>query len=40
MCGYQEQMHGNRERIPLVCRHYGIMCMPIVDMIKNEGWKF
>ncbi len=36
----QEQMHGKREKIPLVCKHYGLKCMSIVDMIKNEGWKF
>jgi hypothetical protein len=36
----QEQLHGKREKIPLVCKYYGLNYLSVVDMIKNENWKF
>jgi hypothetical protein len=30
----------NRVKIPDVCRHYGITCFGILEVIKREGWVF
>ncbi|MGA2222110.1 MAG: DUF4411 family protein [Verrucomicrobiia bacterium] len=27
-------------RIPAVCRHYGIECINVLELFRREGWKF
>lgn len=29
-----------KTKIPEVCRHYGLPCISMVEMIVKEGWKF
>ncbi len=36
----EERLHGNRIRIPFVCKEYGIECITMIEMCRNEGWKF
>jgi len=36
----EERLRGQRVRIPLVCKEYGIECITIIDMCRIEGWKF
>jgi hypothetical protein len=36
----EERVRGNEHRIPLVCRHYGIRCIGIYEMFREEGWRF
>jgi len=36
----EERLHGNRIRIPFVCKEYGIECITMIEMCRSEGWKF
>ncbi|MBL7147424.1 MAG: DUF4411 family protein [Nanoarchaeota archaeon] len=36
----EEQLRGNKVKIPFVCQIYGIDCINIVEMFRTEGWKF
>jgi len=36
----EEKVRGNEHRIPFVCRHYGIRCIDIYEMFREEGWRF
>jgi len=27
-------------KIPYVCKHYGLSCLNLIDLCKEEGWKF
>jgi hypothetical protein len=36
----EEKLHGNRIRIPFVCRHFNIECIDIFEMFRREGWKW
>jgi hypothetical protein len=36
----EEQLHGNRIRIPFVCKHFNIECVNIFEMFRREGWKW
>lgn len=38
----EEGSRGNRNRpkIPLVCEHFGIECMNVLDYIEEQGWTF
>jgi hypothetical protein len=36
----EEKLRGNRVRIPLVCREFGIEFLDIIGMFREEGWKF
>ena len=29
-----------RPRIPIVCRHFGIPCIKLLQFIREQGWKF
>lgn len=37
-----EQLGGSTSnpKIPYVCRNYGIRCISLIDVIRNEGWTF
>ena len=36
----EEKIRGNRVRIPYVCKEYTVEAIDILDMFRNEGWKF
>jgi len=36
----EEKLRGSRVRIPLVCKNYGIDCIDVLEMYRQEGWKF
>ena len=38
----EEKRPGTEDRptIPVVCAHFGIKYMRLLDMIRNQGWKF
>ena len=36
----EEELRGNRVRIPLVSKYYNIDCIKIIEMCRAEGWKF
>ena len=36
----EEQLRGNRIKMPFVCKDYGIDCINIIEMCREEGWKF
>ena len=36
----EEKLSGNKMKIPLVCRDYGIRTLSIMDMFREEGWEF
>jgi len=36
----EERLRGTRVRIPFVCKEYGIECITMIEMCRNEGWKF
>ena len=36
----EERLRGNRIRIPFVCQSYNINCINILEMCRQEGWKF
>lgn len=36
----EEKLRGNKIKIPLICREYGIDCIDILKMFKIEGWTF
>ena len=36
----EEKIRGNRIKIPYVCQEYKITAIDILDMFRNEGWKF
>jgi len=38
----EEGARGNRNRpkIPLVCEHFGIECINVLDYIEQQGWTF
>jgi hypothetical protein len=36
----QERKNGNAIRIPLVCEHFGIMCVTLQGLMEREGWRF
>jgi hypothetical protein len=36
----EEQLRGNKVRIPFVCKDYGIECINIIEMCRIEEWKF
>ncbi len=35
-----ERLRGERVRIPLVCQHYGIECIDVMQFLEREGWEF
>ncbi len=36
----EEKIRGNRIRIPFICKDYGIDCIDIIEMYREEGWSF
>ncbi len=36
----EEVLKSNQIKIPYVCNHYGIKCLNIFDMFRQEGWTF
>jgi hypothetical protein len=36
----EERARGKEHRIPFVCHQYGIRCIGIHEMFREEGWKF
>ena len=36
----EEKLRGNKQSIPFVCQSYGIHCIGIHEMFREEGWKF
>ncbi|MBU7032809.1 MAG: DUF4411 family protein [Theionarchaea archaeon] len=36
----EEKLRGNKIKIPLICREYGIDCIAVLEMFKMEGWTF
>jgi len=36
----EEQIRGNRVRIPFVCKEMGIPCINFLGLIRKEGWSF
>jgi len=36
----EEQIRGNKLRIPFICQEYDIDCLKIFDMFREKGWKF
>lgn len=30
----------SRPRIPIVCKHFGIPCIKLLQFIREQGWKF
>ncbi len=36
----EEQLKGNRVRIPLICKEYNIDYLKIFDLFRRKGWKF
>lgn len=36
----EEKIRGNRIKIPFVCQEFKITAIDILDMFRNEGWKF
>ncbi len=36
----EESLVGKKVKIPLVCQDYGIDCIYLIDMFKNERWQF
>jgi hypothetical protein len=36
----EEKIRGNRIKIPYVCQEYNITAIDILDMFRNEGWRF
>ena len=36
----EEKPKGNEHKIPFVCQQYGIRCIGIYEMFRDEGWKF
>jgi hypothetical protein len=36
----EESFKGNKIKIPLVCKEFGIDCINRVEMFRQEGWKF
>jgi len=35
-----EESKTKHQRIPSVCRSYGINCINILELFEKEGWKF
>ena|SRR3989344_5255659 len=36
----EEELRGNKVRIPFVSKDYNIDCIKIIEMCRAEGWKF
>ncbi len=36
----QERQRGNRVGIPSICRHFGVNCGTLDDLMDAEGWSF
>lgn len=36
----EERLRGNKEKIPFVCKEYGIDCINVIELFRTEGWKF
>lgn len=36
----EERLRGNKVKIPFVCKDYGIECINMIEMCREEGWKF
>jgi hypothetical protein len=36
----EEKEHGDKIKIPFVCKHYKIECIDIFEMFRREGWKW
>ena len=36
----EEKLRGNKVKIPLICKDYNIESVDIIDMFREEGWKF
>ena len=36
----EEQIRGNKLKIPFICKDYKINCLKIFDMFRERGWKF
>lgn len=36
----EEKLKGNKVKIPLVCRQYGLNSVDIITMFRIESWKF
>jgi len=36
----EERMSGKKTKVPYVCHQYGIECIFLIDMFRNEGWVF
>jgi rRNA maturation endonuclease Nob1 len=36
----EKPSRGARPKIPDVCQHYGIECIPVAELFRKEGWKF
>jgi len=36
----EEELNGNKVKIPYVCDHFGIECISIFELFRREGWKY
>ena len=36
----EERMSGKKTKVLYVCYQYGIECIFLIDMFRNEGWVF
>ena len=36
----EERISGKKTKVPYVCHQYGIECIFLIDMFRNEGWVF
>ncbi len=36
----EEQLKGNRVKIPLICKEYDIEYLKIFDLFRRKGWRF
>jgi hypothetical protein len=36
----QEQIKGNKIKIPFVCKYFKIECINVFEMFRREGWKW
>jgi hypothetical protein len=39
-CIVVTEERGRPNRVPDVCAHYGLKCIRLMDLFRNEGWRF